>query len=68
MTQFKSHVRQYRQFKGLTQENLAKKVGVRRETIIRLENAKYNPSLELAARISFVLEEPLDVLFEFDFE
>lgn len=67
MTRFTSSVRQYRQFKGLTQEDLARKVGVRRETIIRLENAKYNPSLELAAHISFVLEEPLDVLFKFNF-
>lgn len=67
MTRFISNVRQYRRFKGLTQEDLANRVGVRRETIIRLENAKYNPSLELAAHVSFVLEEPLDVLFTFDF-
>lgn len=67
MAPFKTNLKRYRLMKDLTQEDLAKKVGVRRETIMRLENAKYNPSLELAVRISRVLEAPLEELFVFDF-
>ena len=51
MAAFVSNLKKYRQFNELTQEELAKKLNVRRETIARLENAKYNPSLELAVRI-----------------
>ena len=43
MATFISNLKKHRQFKGLTQEELANKVNVRRETIARLENAKYNP-------------------------
>lgn len=68
MAGFKSNVRAYRQERAMTQEELADLVGARRETIVRLENAKYNPSLELAARIAHVLGEPIETLFEFDFE
>jgi len=46
---------------------LADKVNVRRETVARLENAKYNPSLELAVRISKVLNTPIEELFIFEF-
>lgn len=67
MPAFTSNVRAYRQERGLTQEELADLVGARRETIVRLESAKYNPSLELAARIAFVLDESLETLFVFDF-
>ena len=41
-------IREARTAKGLTQEQLASAVGVRRETIMRLEKAQYNPSLKLA--------------------
>ena len=67
MPGFKSNVRVYRQARGMTQDELARQVGARRETIVRLESAKYNPSLELAARIAHVLGAPLEELFEFDF-
>ncbi|WP_261813039.1 helix-turn-helix transcriptional regulator, partial [Paraclostridium bifermentans] len=58
--------KKYRQLKELTQEELAIKVNVRRETIARLENAKYNPSLELAVRISRELDTPIESLFIFE--
>ncbi|GKZ08597.1 helix-turn-helix transcriptional regulator [Paraclostridium bifermentans] len=45
---------------------MAIKVNVRRETIARLENAKYNPSLELAVRISRELDTPIESLFIFE--
>ncbi|WP_315168825.1 helix-turn-helix transcriptional regulator [Metaclostridioides mangenotii] len=67
MTKFISNLKKYRQFKELTQQELADKVNVRRETVARLENAKYNPSLELAVRISKVLNTPIEELFIFEF-
>ncbi|CEN31175.1 HTH-type transcriptional regulator [[Clostridium] sordellii] len=67
MTKFISNLKKYRQFNELTQAELANKVNVRRETIARLENAKYNPSLELAVRISNELNIPLEKLFIFEF-
>jgi putative transcriptional regulator len=50
----------------LTQEDLKKKVGVRRETILFLEKGKYNPSLKLAHDIAKVLQTSIDELFIFD--
>lgn len=67
MALFKSHVKKYRLLKEMTQDELAKAVGIRRETIGRLEQAKYNPSLELAVKISRVLEVPIEELFQFEF-
>jgi len=62
---FISHLKKYRQLAELTQEELAVKVGVRRETIIRLESAKYNPSLKLAVDISRSVGVPIEEIFEF---
>ncbi len=58
-------VRKERKLAGLTQEQLAEKVGVRRETIMRLEKAQYNPSLKLAIDISRVLNAPIEDIFIF---
>ena len=63
---FISNVRQYRQLANMTQEELAEKVWVRRETIVRLEAGKYNPSLKLAIDISRVLDTPIEAIFIFD--
>lgn len=65
MEQYISHLKKYRQLAELTQEELAAKVGVRRETIIRLESAKYNPSLKLAIDISRAVGTPIEEIFEF---
>ena len=67
MAKFISNLKKYRQFNELTQEELANRVNVRRETIARLENAKYNPSLELAVRISKELNTSIEKLFIFEF-
>ena len=45
-TDFRCELKTYRVAQGLTQEQLAEKVGVRRETIMRLEKAQYNPSFQ----------------------
>ena len=60
------NLRQLRLQKGLTQEQLAEKVGVSRETIMRLEKAQYNPSLKLAIDISRVVKAPIEAIFLFD--
>jgi len=51
-----------------TQQELAKKVGVTRQTIIALEQGKYSPSLELAFRIAMVFDVPLEEVFSYDDE
>ena len=43
-------IKEFREKAGLTQADLAEKVGARRETIVHLENGKYNPSLKLAMK------------------
>lgn len=62
---FKTRIKELRARYDLTQEDLAKKVGVRRETILYLEKGKYNPSLELAHRIARTLRTTIDELFIF---
>ena len=52
----------------MTQEQLAEKVGVTRQTIIAIESAKYSPSLELAFRISLVFGVPLEEVFSYTSE
>jgi putative transcriptional regulator len=49
----------------LTQEKLAEKAGVTRQTIIALEAQKYSPSLELAFRIAKVFDVPLEEVFQY---
>ncbi|MFN2199529.1 MAG: helix-turn-helix transcriptional regulator [Anaerolineales bacterium] len=52
----------------MTQQQLAEKVGVTRQTIIAMEQEKYSPSLELAFRIAQVFEVPLEEVFSFEAE
>lgn len=66
MAQFFCNLKKYRVLKNLTQEELAQIVGVRRETIMRLEKAQYNPSLKLAIDISRIVEAPIEDIFIFD--
>lgn len=65
MSEFVCNLKQYRTLKGLTQEQLADLVGVRRETIMRLEKAQYNPSLKLAVDISRAVGAPIEEIFVF---
>ncbi len=50
----------------MTQKDLAKKVGVTRQTIVAIENAKYSPSLEVAFKIAHVFNVPLEEVFSYD--
>lgn len=65
MPDFECRLKKYRLLKDLTQEQLAAQVSVRRETIMRLEKAQYNPSLKLAIDISRVVEAPIEEIFVF---
>jgi putative transcriptional regulator len=62
----KTRVKEYRAKHNLTQERLAEMVGVRRETIIFLEQGKYNPSLKLAHNVARALKTTVDKIFIFD--
>jgi len=59
----KNQIRVLRKQKGMTQQELAKILGVSRQTVIAIENGKYHPSLELAFRIGRVMELPLEAIF-----
>ena len=50
----------------MTQQELADKVGVTRQTIIAIEKGQYSPSLELAFRIALVFNAPLEEVFAYD--
>jgi len=61
----KNRIKEMRGRFGLTQELLAEKVGVSRQTIIAIENGRYNPSLALAYRLARVFSCRIEDLFEF---
>ncbi|MCB2172128.1 helix-turn-helix transcriptional regulator [archaeon] len=62
----KTRIKELRARDSLTQADLAKKVGVRRETISFVENGEYNPSLLLAKRIAHVFSEAIEEIFIFE--
>lgn len=67
-TDVQTRIKEYRSRASMTQDDLAKKVGVRRETIVFLEQGKYNPSLRLAHTVARALHAGIDDLFIFDDE
>jgi putative transcriptional regulator len=60
----KNRIRELRKSKKLRQEDLAEKLGVSRQTIIAIENNKYDPTLELAMKISEFFEIPVNDIFQ----
>jgi DNA-binding XRE family transcriptional regulator len=64
--QFKTRIKELRARYDMTQDDLARQVGVRRETILYLEKGKYNPSLLLAHQIAQALKTTIDDLFIFE--
>jgi putative transcriptional regulator len=62
----KTRIKEQRNRLQITQEKLAEIVGVRRETIIFLEQGKYNPSLKLAYKVARALQTPIEELFIID--
>lgn len=53
-----------RETRGMTQQELADRIGMRRETILHLENNRYNPSLEMALKIAQVFDLRVEELFQ----
>jgi len=63
----RNNIRKLRFFRDeMTQQELAERVGVTRQTIIAMEQEKYSPSLELAFRIALVFGVSLDEVFSYD--
>ncbi len=60
-----TRIREYRERAGMKQSELAEAVGVRRETIVHLENGRYNPSLKLAMDIAKIFGVTVEELFSF---
>lgn len=60
----KNNIRTLRESRGLTQEDLAKQVGVTRQTIIAIENDKYNPTLSLAFKLARLFGRPIEEIFQ----
>jgi putative transcriptional regulator len=52
----------------MTQQQLADKVGVTRQTMVAIENGKYSPTLELSFRIALVFNQALEEIFSFDLD
>ena len=62
-----NNIRTFRFHKNeMTQQELADKVGVTRQTIVAIENGKYSPPLELAFKIAAVFETPLHEVFSYE--
>jgi len=64
----KTRIKELRARAGLTQEELAREVGVRRETIVFLEQGKYKPSLKLAYKVARALGSTIEEVFIFEDE
>ncbi|MDH3304352.1 MAG: helix-turn-helix transcriptional regulator [Gammaproteobacteria bacterium] len=66
-THVRNNIRTLRfQHGEMTQQALAEKVGVTRQTIVAIEKEKYSPSLEAAFKIAAVFGEPLDAVFSYE--
>jgi putative transcriptional regulator len=61
----KTRIKEFRARYGYTQEELARRAGVRRETIVFLEKGAYNPSLRLAHNVATILHATIEDLFIF---
>lgn len=66
MPELVTKLKEYRAKSDMKQGELAEKVGVRRETIIRLEKGQYNPSLKLAMDIAKIFGTTVEELFSFE--
>ncbi|WP_268913607.1 helix-turn-helix transcriptional regulator [Lentilactobacillus sp. SPB1-3] len=62
-----NRIREYRKQLGMSQNELADKVGLARQTIGLLENKSYNPSLKVCLRLANALDTTLDSLFNPEF-
>lgn len=61
-----NRIKELRAIRKITQEQLSKKVGVSRQSIVAIESGKYNPSLELAFKIARVFNYPIEEIFIYE--
>jgi putative transcriptional regulator len=66
MAGLRNSVRELRAERGMTQQDLADKIGVTRQTVIAIEQDKYSPSLETAFKIAMVFGVPLEAVFQYE--
>lgn len=64
----RNRIRELRAEYGMTQDQLAKEIGVSRQSVIAIENMKYNPSLELAYKIAKTFRMTIEEVFIFEEE
>ena len=62
----KNNIKELRKARGLRQEDMAKLLGVSRQTIVAMENDKYDPTLELAIKTARLLGQPVEGIFFFE--
>ncbi len=66
MPAIRNQVRELRTERAMTQQELADRIGVTRQTVIAIEQDKYSPSLETAFKVARVLGVPLEQCFQYD--
>ena len=66
MAAIRNQIRELRALREMTQQELADRVGVTRQTIIAIEQDKYSPSLETAFKVAMVLGVPIEQCFKYD--
>ena len=68
MANIQTNLKELRKAKKMSQQELAQVVGIRRETIVHLENNRYNPSLEMALKIAEIFQLPVEDIFQLNKE
>jgi putative transcriptional regulator len=66
MTAIRNQIRELRAMQNMTQQELADRIGVTRQTVIAIEQDKYSPSLETAFKVARVFGVPLEECFQYD--
>jgi putative transcriptional regulator len=66
MASIENQIRALRALQGMTQQELADKIGVTRQTVIAIEQDKYSPSLETAFKVAIALGVPLEQCFQYN--
>ena len=66
MPAIRNQIRELRAMKQMTQQELADRIGVTRQTVIAIEQDKYSPSLQTAFKVAMVLGVPIEQCFQYD--
>ncbi|HEY4357002.1 MAG TPA: helix-turn-helix transcriptional regulator [Acidobacteriaceae bacterium] len=66
MPSIRNQIQELRAARSMTQQELADRIGVTRQTVIAIEQDKYSPSLETAFKVALVFNVPLEQVFQYD--